>query len=253
METAEHIAALRENGRLLAEAARRAGLDAPVPSCPDWRVRDLVAHIGGVHRWATAFVAEGRTEPMDAATRARYRGGAPADADLLDWFADGHLALVRALEQAPPGLACWTFFPAASPLAFWSRRQSHETAIHRIDTELAAAPGAGPGAVTEPDAALAADGIDELLSGFLTHRGRLRADPSRTLAVHTTDTGDSWLVRVEPDRVATHRAAAPAADCTLGGRSAALYLLLWNRIGTENVQVTGDPSVLDLWRTGAVI
>lgn len=38
---------------------------------------------------------------------------------------------------------CWTFLDAPSPLAFWARRQAHETAIHRADAQLAAD---GPGA-----------------------------------------------------------------------------------------------------------
>ena len=249
MDTVEHIAALREAGRLLTEAARRAGPDAPVPTCPKWRVRDLLAHTGGVHRWATAFVAEGRTEPMDAETRARYRTAPPHDDDLPDWFAGGHAALVAALEAAPPDLACWTFFPAPTPLAFWTRRQAHETIIHRVDAELAAG-----GPVTAPGAALAADGIDELVAGFLTRRGRLRADPPRTLAVRTTDTGQSWLVRVGADRVETRRGApSEPADCTVTGPAAALYLLLWNRGGPEAVRVSGDRSMLGLWRDGAAV
>lgn len=249
METAVHIAALRESGRLLASAARRAGPDARVPSCPEWRVRDLLAHTGRVHRWATAFVAEGRTEPMDAETRARYQGVPPGDADLPTWFADGHAALVAALEAAPPDLACWTFFPAATPLDFWARRQAHETTIHRVDAELAAG-----GPATEPDAALAADGIDELVTAFLTRRGRLRADPPRTLAVRAAGTGRSWLVRIGPDGVRTRRdAVSEPADCTLTGPAAALYLLLWNRTGTEAVRVSGDPAVLRLWRERAAI
>ena len=249
MDIAEHIAALREAGRLLTATARRAGPDAPVPTCPKWRVRDLLTHTGGVHRWATAFVAEGRTEPMDAETRARYRTAPPRDDDLPDWFADGHAALVAALEAAPPDLVCWTFFPAATPLAFWARRQAHETIIHRADAELAAGD-----PVIAPDPALAADGIDELVGGMLLHRGRLRADPPRTLAVRTADTGESWLVRVGADRVETRRgAASEPADCTVTGPAAALYLLLWNRGGPAAVRVSGDRSTLDLWRDRAVV
>ncbi|MER6443505.1 hypothetical protein ABT275_45720 [Streptomyces sp. NPDC001185] len=36
-------------------------------------------------------------------------------------------------------MTCWTFNPARvpSPLAFWTRRQAHETAVHRYDAEAA--------------------------------------------------------------------------------------------------------------------
>ncbi|MCZ9346869.1 maleylpyruvate isomerase N-terminal domain-containing protein, partial [Streptomyces sp. TRM76130] len=58
METARFIEILDHEGRLLASAAEAAGSDAEVPHCPGWRVRDLVAHTGAVHRWAASFVTE---------------------------------------------------------------------------------------------------------------------------------------------------------------------------------------------------
>ena len=108
------------------------------------------------------------------------------DPVLLDWFRTGHAGLVSALETAAPDLACWTFLPgAASPLAFWARRQVHETTVHRIDVQLAATAAgaagavaaagaaAGPGRLVDPvPAALAADGIDELLMGFARRGAR---------------------------------------------------------------------------------
>ncbi|MER6969360.1 maleylpyruvate isomerase N-terminal domain-containing protein, partial [Streptomyces halstedii] len=61
MKTAEHVETLDREGRLLCAAAEAAGVDAEVVTCPGWRIRDLVRHTGMVHRWATAFVAEGHT------------------------------------------------------------------------------------------------------------------------------------------------------------------------------------------------
>jgi Mycothiol maleylpyruvate isomerase N-terminal domain len=59
VEIAEHIICLRSEGELLARAAESVPLDTPVPSCPGWRARDLLAHLGFVHRWATGYVAGG--------------------------------------------------------------------------------------------------------------------------------------------------------------------------------------------------
>lgn len=61
MRIEEHIGALRAQGESLAGAVERAGpasgiLDAMVPGCPEWTVRELVRHTGRVHRWATAYV-----------------------------------------------------------------------------------------------------------------------------------------------------------------------------------------------------
>ena len=71
----------------------------------------------------------------------------------------------------PPDLDCWAFLPAPSPLAFWSRRQAHETAIHRADVESALR--VRPVYPKE----FAADGIDELLLGaFAAAAGSEGAD-----------------------------------------------------------------------------
>lgn len=132
MEIVEHINSVSEQGRSLASAAEEAGPGATVPTCPGWQVRNLLRHTGMVHRWATAFVAEGHTEYHPD-------GGEPDldGAELLAWFREGHGRLTDALKAAPDDLDCWTFLPAPSPLAFWARRQAHETTIHRVDAESA--------------------------------------------------------------------------------------------------------------------
>ena len=58
MEVAQHIAVIEREGKLFAAAARRSGLDAEVPSCPGWDVRDLVRHLAEIHLWAAARVAK---------------------------------------------------------------------------------------------------------------------------------------------------------------------------------------------------
>lgn len=246
METAEFIETLRREGARLADAAGSAGLDAPVPPCPDWRVRDLLAHTGAVHRWATTYVAEGRTrrEPWDPTS--------PGDPELVDWYRLTHQRLTDALTAAPTDLACWYFLDAPSPLAFWARRQAHETTIHRVDAEAALG-----GAPTPVDTGFAADGVDELLGGFqVRQRGRLRTDRPRTLRVRALDapegTGD-WLLRLSPEAPTLERGTAGAADCEISGSAADLYLALWNRGPYERLSVSGDDALVDLWqRTAAV-
>jgi uncharacterized protein (TIGR03083 family) len=247
MEIVEHLEALRRDGALLAEAASAVELDAAVPHCPGWRVRDLVRHTGGIHRWAAAYVGGARPRPMEDGETRRIMAPPEDDGSLVDWFREGHANLVKTLEAAPPELDCWSFLPAPSPLAFWARRQAHETAIHRADAQ-----GAG-GPVTPFAPQFAADGIDELLLGFASRRnGKLRADPARTLRLHATDTGADWLVRVEPQRIEVTREAGEG-DWSVAGPASDLYLLLWNRRGTEGLQVQGDPALLDLWRASVRI
>ena len=49
MKISEHITAIGQEAKLLAEAARHAGLDADVPTCPGWNMRDLVRHLSEIH------------------------------------------------------------------------------------------------------------------------------------------------------------------------------------------------------------
>ncbi|GGV31579.1 hypothetical protein GCM10010495_55290 [Kitasatospora herbaricolor] len=248
MEINEHIEALDREGTLLADAAAATDLGAPVPTCPGWLLRDLVLHTGQVHRWAAAHVAQARTEPLDEAGQEAAWGPVPADAELVGWFRAGHAGLLDALRGAPADLDCWTFLPAPSPLAFWARRQAHETAVHRFDAEAAAGP-TGPPAGTGP----ALDGIDELLRAMLVRpRAKLRSERPRTLAVRPTDGPTSWLVTITREPVTVALADGPA-DLTVTGPARDLFLLLWNRLRPEDVGCEGDRSLLDLWRETAVI
>ena len=244
MDIATHRSALDSEGNLLAEAAEKTGLDAPVPSCPDWQVRDLVQHLGQVHRWAQSYISTGRTTPPD---QHDSFATPPDDDHLLAWFRDGHRTLVTALAQAPDDLECWAFLPAPSPRAFWARRQAHETAIHRADAQLAA------GVIPDYPPAFAADGVDELLTGFFARpRGRLRADPAVRLGVHAADTGDAWTITIGPESRGVAREAVDA-DCTVTGAASDIYLLLWNRADHRSCTVEGDATILDLWREKAQI
>jgi uncharacterized protein (TIGR03083 family) len=246
MEIGDHISAIQQDGTALAAAAGRAGLDAAVPSCPDWRVRDLLRHQGYVHRWATGYVANPQLRQVPRMTEAELLAAGPDDEDLLDWFRAGHGALVETLQTADPAVRCWTFLPAPSPLAFWARRQAHETAIHRADAELAA----GERAAYRSE--FATDGIDELIMGFFG-RGRADFEPGPALQVEAADTGAKWLVTLTADRsrAARVRRGAGVADCTVTGAACALYLLLWNRasVAEDGIAVTGDPGVLRSWQT----
>jgi len=244
VEIAVHIDVLRREGVRLADAAAAAGLDAAVPSCPDWRVRDLVSHIGGVHRWAAGNVTHGSLteEQIEAAFVA------PTDGELIDWLRAGHAGLVETLTTADPAVECFTFLPAPTPLAFWARRQAHETVIHRVDAELAAGR-----EVTEVAPEFAADGVNELVGAFMARRGgKLRSERPMSLAIEATDAEAAWTVGIGPEgREVT--AGRGAADATVTGRAHDLYLLLWNRIGADRVTVEGDPAVLGLWRERAHI
>jgi uncharacterized protein (TIGR03083 family) len=259
VEIAEHIDALRSHGTLLADAAGRAGLDAPVPPCAPWLVKDLLRHTGYIHRWAARHITERPAAVLDGPPEPEILKGGPADPELLPWFRAGHAALVQTLTAADPGLDCATFMPAPSPLAFWARRQAHETAIHRADAESAA------GTVSEYPAQFAADGIDELILGFGRRRKYQPAAGTEggRLRVVAADTGDEWLIdaregRMQPRRKADADPAADndaAATCTVSAPASALYLYLWNRADAAqaNVTITGNTDLLTCWQSSVQV
>jgi uncharacterized protein (TIGR03083 family) len=240
MQLAEHLTHLRADGALLADAAARAGLDARVPSCPDWTIRDLVRHQGDVHRWAAANLRRGKSDRMSAEELDRCLFTWPENGGLLDWFREGHAQLVATIEQAADDAVAFTFLSAPSARAFWARRQAHETAIHRVDAELAL------GSPTAFDAAFAADGVDEILYGFASRPGNAAADPPRSLGLHATDTDRHWHVRMDADGATVTDDGA--ADCMVRATASDLYLLLWNRGAVGGLEIDGAAEVLTSWR-----
>ncbi|MFE9241846.1 maleylpyruvate isomerase family mycothiol-dependent enzyme [Streptomyces sp. NPDC007007] len=262
MQITELIASLSDEGRLLAAAAEQAGPGASVPTCPGWQIRHLLRHTGMVHRWAAAFVTEGHTSYHPD-------GGEPDldGAELLAWFREGHRHLVRSLEEAPADLECWTFLPAPSPLAFWSRRQLNETTVHRVDAESALG-----GPLTPVSADRAADGIDELLTGFHARpSSRVRSDEPRTLRVRAVDTEATWTVRISQGPPRAVRTAGPdvdgtgksdatgesdgaeRVDCELSGTAEGIFLTLWNRLPLTAVTLRGDRAVARLWTDNSAV
>lgn len=206
-----------------------AGLRRPVRSCPGWDVAEVVRHLGGVHRWATAIVDTGRDGSVDAvavAARAPDRGH---PADLRDWFAEGAHQLRAAVGAAPADRPCWTL-AGSGTASFWVRRQALETAVHRVDVGQALGDG------HELELGLAIDGIDEVVTVMAPRQVRLRRTGPRPgrLTLVAIDAGLSW-------QIGHH--GPPAV---LRGPAAYLCLVLWGRLdlGGTGVEVTGDRTVL---------
>ena len=226
---------LGEAATVLRANAAAAGLEAPVPTCPEWTVLDLVAHQGMVHRWATSHL---RGAP-DNATELFEREGRESP-DVLGWFDTGATALLQAIVDAPDDLEAFVFLKEApAPRTFWTRRQCHETTIHAVDA-IAARMGRPPTAEeTWIRRGIALDGIDELLVGFVTRSSRGISPGAPTRLLVRPDTADvGWLVDMAPGRsVVTDRVRfdgdAVQADAELTGSPVDVYLRLWSRSASE--------------------
>lgn len=157
------LTALERHSRGLAEAARD-NLGAPVEHCPDWSVADLVWHITGVHWFWGTIAAELLSSPPDASRRPTR----PADDELVNTFEKGARRLVEVLRAADQDAGCWTWAPAQQDVAFITRHQVQEAAVHHWD----AANAAGHRLQVEADVAM--DAVEE----FLTFSMSTEADPA---------------------------------------------------------------------------
>ena len=249
MRTTAHLEGLREAMVAFVRYADRAGLAAPVPTTPGWSVRRLVAHQGMVHRWAAA------TLRGEVTTETRWEHEGATSPDPLEWLRDGAIEVVSAIVSAPGDVDAMVFLAdAGTPREFWARRQCHETTVHAVDA-LSASLGRQPSAadVAWLSPAVALDGIDELLTGFLPRPvSRLRSDEPQRIVVRPSGSTCGWTVTVSgspPVTVRTDRPEVADADILLEGDPVALYLTLWNR--SDEISPAGGG--WDLWRDSAQV
>ncbi|GAB3365363.1 maleylpyruvate isomerase family mycothiol-dependent enzyme [Amycolatopsis echigonensis] len=201
-------------------------LGNPVPYCGDWTKRDLVTHLGNVHRWAAGIVRTGELSKQEFDVSP---GG-----DLASWYGESAAELLDELEAADPADSCWVFGAAPKTKAFWFRRQVHETAVHLVDLFGAR------GRTAQLDPLIAADGVHEVLGTMLPRVARWKHEVplAAPITLRTTDTGHAWtVVPGEPPELGEGEAvatvAAPARD---------LLVLLWNRTDTQP-EIAGDAAV----------
>jgi uncharacterized protein (TIGR03083 family) len=229
----DHLAACDELERVtaaMATLAARSDPDSPVPTCPRWRVADLLTHTGHVHRWVTRILAVGAT------TR-------PGNEDLLDdlpvarderaaWFADGIRPLHDQLRSVDPATPVWTW-SGNGRAGFWSRRMLYETLIHYTDLRLAC--GQEPVLPGE----VAPDGISELLSvvtgrhGPQTPEATKRRKNGAVILVTAADRPVGWSVRLLDGGLGECPADSARADAQLCGPAGDLLLVLYRRMSLE--------------------
>ncbi len=222
-----------------------AGLDpqATVPTCPEWRVRDLVGHIGQAHRWSAELVrsrtAAAPPDPLDS------RPGRPQD--WAGWLRAGATELVDAITDVGAETPVWTFLGEA-PARFWLRRMLADTAVHQADAAIAA----GQAFTIAPD--LAADtiseGLDLLSSAAVADLkpalAELRGDGQRIQL--QPEEGAGWSITRTPTGVTWERRTADA-DVVVAAPVRELLLVFSRRIAPDDrrLTITGDRALLDHW------
>jgi uncharacterized protein (TIGR03083 family) len=221
-------------------------LAIPIPTCPDWTLRQLLTHVGRAQRWAAAIVSQRRTEflPFREVPDGRF----PDDqAERGQWLLAGAGRLIDSIGQAG-GAQVWTNSGALAPASYWARRMAHEVLVHCADAQLAV------GQPVHIPADLGADGIDEWLglAGVFAGAAAAALPDGSSLHVHATDAEPAgsaeWLISRHGGSTEVTREHG-RADVALTGPAGALLLVLVRRLPPDDPQVTvhGDADVLAAW------
>ncbi|MFV2126025.1 maleylpyruvate isomerase family mycothiol-dependent enzyme [Micromonospora sp. LOL_013] len=242
------LGALRADGPAFRAAVAEVPLDAPVPSCPDWTVVDLVHHLGIVYMWVRETVSRGVADPREERPPVVAK---PDGAEALAWWQQEFEALVTLLDGLDPEMPAWNWAPQTKKVSFWVRRMAHETAVHRWDAQTAIA------GVEPVEAKLAVDGISEVLDSWLPAGRRRSHQPVYGVAhLVATDAEQEWYVRLRGEGIAlldtdTILDSDDHHTRTLATGSASDLLLgLWGRVQFDMLDVSGDAALLDALRVG---
>jgi uncharacterized protein (TIGR03083 family) len=258
-----YCAEIIEQTRLFRSTLKDARLDARVPGCPEWTLRDLAVHLGDGHRRAAELVRT-RAASFLPPDQVPGRGG-PADlpeaavapevyAEALNvWLSESAQLVSDELRVAGEECPVWTLTDE-NRAAFWARRRTHETLVHRADAALAT------GSSFEASPGLTADCMDEFLEltsapGALARWPAFRALAGRageTLHLHATDTGEDvaaeWLIRIEDEGFSWRRSHEKATAAVRGPLTELLLVLFRRRPPADGgVEVLGEARLLDFW------
>lgn len=240
-------AALLDQTREFGELIRSADPSTPVPTCPDWTLRQLFRHVGRGNRWAAQIIADRSTEPLDP--RDVREGKPPDEPDAaIDWLNSGAQLIVDAVDRIGPDTRVWTFI-GARPCGWWIRRRLHEATVHRADAALAV------GVDYDLPPELAADGISEWIErvSIQARSEPLPLELGRTLHLHATDdglgpTGEWTITNDKLDGIAWSHDHGKG-DVALRGQAKDLLLAVVRRRSAAQggVEVLGDAAVWDGW------
>jgi uncharacterized protein (TIGR03083 family) len=223
--------------------------EMPLPTCPQWTVRDLVTHVGTGHRWATAIVQDhGSTPPPYVIVNAPHGSGRWAQ-----WLTGGARRLAEAVRASGPDRPVWTW-RTETTAEFWLRKMLHDEIVHRFDVELAA------NRLGDVSADLAADGVSDLLASIAMLSPPDSPDPifsdligtGQTLQLEATNpglaAGGEWFVERTPSGVNWRHGQIPA-DTTVRGPARELLLVLNRRLSPSRagVEIAGDAGLFTYW------
>jgi uncharacterized protein (TIGR03083 family) len=214
----EYLDDIASESEAFAATIRADSLDRQVPCCPDWKLRDLVWHLGRVQEFWAGVVRH----PIDEQPEFPEDAPGPSDpTELAAWMRAATTNLLDALRSVPADSPAWTWWKEPRVAGAIGRHQVQEAAVHRWDAQST---------IGTPDPLpdeIADDGVDEFL-GIMAQLG----GPA-PVTFTATDTGRSFPM------------SDGSPDVTVSGTSEQLVLLLYGRIAPDDVRVEGKRAALD--------
>lgn len=237
----DYLQSIEADARALASIAGESDLELAVPGCPDWTLKDLLAHVAGANRWVSKCVSEG----LVAQERVLPPGPAGRE-ELVRWFNDSADELLSVLAATPRDELVWTPLRGAFASVWWRRKAALEAAIHLKDAERALRANA-----VDIDPWLALDGIDEYAEEFLPLMLHAVAEPPPVTAVllSPNDIDDSRTLSLIPAGVDADP-GEPNVEITSSASD--LLLWMWNRLPHGQLSVRGDDAVVTWWKSLAI-
>lgn len=232
-----HRASFAKACELIIDTASES-LEADVPTCPKWRVSDLVEHLGEVfHFWRVQLESASPEDQVEPVPRSLAQGSDP-----LGWFEEQGALLGSALADRDPSEPCWNWSGVDLTSGWVCRRMALESVVHRYDVELSV------DVPTPVERDLAVDGVDEWLSVHLATDvpETPTASLGGVLCLACADDPAAWTVEVGSGRLRWREGRGPA-DAVLVGPASDLYLYSWNRRPLEALELTGSRDVAAAW------
>jgi uncharacterized protein (TIGR03083 family) len=226
-------------------------ISAPVPTCPDWTLVQLAAHVHRGVCWAATMVERRTATPVRPTEVEADLPASPRDRATA--LRDGAARLVAAVRDYGPDAPTWSW--ADEPTAgFWLGRMLHETLVHRVDAEFALGRDL---ADVEVPPGLAADCVADMLmitrnlSASSRHAFAGLRGTGQALLFQATDEelgeNGAWLARRAPSGVEWTWGTGPA-DVTVRGTARDLMLVLTRRMPAgHQLEVEGDSGLLTHW------
>lgn len=240
MHSYDYLTSIETGGRALLDLVADADLDLPVPTCPDWTLRDVVEHVSGASRWVSTCVSSGLTAQQ------RILPPGPAErTELLEWARESLDDLLAVLSATAPDDLVWTPIRGALGSVWWRRKAALEVAIHHADAQSAL--GHRPKTI---DPRLALAGVDEYAEEFLPLMLLMVTEPPVTaVLLSPNDIDDSRTLSLIP---AGDDRDPGAASVVLEASASDLLLWMWNRVPDGTLTVHGDDTVVGWWRGLAI-